>query len=137
MNKKDRVTYYKRKRGILKKCIELSTKCDQDIYLVILDKKNQRLVEFNSSDRFNIEAVINTKKYEQVFDFCKYCNEDLHLLEDNMTPHQFEGIETKYKRTLNELRAANMPPVVQPNDMDYLENLARKLRKVDNGSTFP
>ena len=50
-----------------------------------------------------------------------------------MTPHQFEEIETKYKRTLNELRAANMSPRVQRNDMDYLENLARKLRKVDDG----
>lgn len=54
-----------------------------------------------------------------------------------MTPHQFEEIETKYKRTLNELRAANRPPRVQPNDMDYLENLARKLQKLDDGYIYP
>ena len=54
-----------------------------------------------------------------------------------MTPHQFEQIETKYKRTLNELRAANMPQIVQPNDMDYLESLASKLRKVENGTSIP
>jgi MADS-box transcription factor, plant len=32
------VTYSKRKRGILKKAIELSVLCAQDIYLVIFDK---------------------------------------------------------------------------------------------------
>lgn len=107
MKKQDRVTYYKRKRGLLKKCIELSTKCDQDVFLVILDKKNQRLVEFNSTERFDIEAVINSKKYERVFDFRKYCNDDLPLLEDNLIPCQFEQIETKFIRQLKAQSNAN------------------------------
>ena len=33
------VTYAKRKRGIIKKMIELSTMCGQDIFLVIFDKE--------------------------------------------------------------------------------------------------
>lgn len=39
-NKNQRnVTYSKRKRGILKKAIELSVLCAQDIYLVVFDKE--------------------------------------------------------------------------------------------------
>lgn len=39
------VTFCKRKRGLLKKAIELSQLCDQHIYLAIFDEKKQRLVE--------------------------------------------------------------------------------------------
>ena len=47
--KEAKVTYFKRKRGILKKAIELSYLCDQDMFIVMRDKKYNRLVEFNST----------------------------------------------------------------------------------------
>lgn len=56
--KEQRVTYFKRKRGILKKAIELSTICDQDVFMMVLDKKNNRLVEFNSTPDFDIHEVL-------------------------------------------------------------------------------
>jgi hypothetical protein len=34
-------SFVQRKRGILKKAIELSVLCDKEIYFVILDKENQ------------------------------------------------------------------------------------------------
>ena len=52
--KQRRVTYNKRKRGLLKKAIELSTLCETDIMMVILDKKHRTMVEFNSSDNINL-----------------------------------------------------------------------------------
>ena len=54
MDKAENVTLFKRLRGLLKKSIELSKKCDQDIVVFIRDVKNKTMVEFNSSPSFNI-----------------------------------------------------------------------------------
>lgn len=35
-NKRD-VTYCKRRRGLLKKCVEMSKMCDQKVFMVIYD----------------------------------------------------------------------------------------------------
>lgn len=55
--KQRRVTYNKRKRGILKKAIELSSLCETDIFLVVLDRKNKTMVEFNSTREFNLRNL--------------------------------------------------------------------------------
>ena len=56
------VTYFKRKRGILKKCIDFSKKCDQHIFFYMRDKKSKKSVEFNSDPNFNIHAVFTAKR---------------------------------------------------------------------------
>ena len=56
--KEERVTLCKRKRAILKKCMEISLKCSQDVYLVMLDRKTNKLVELNSTPEFELKAVI-------------------------------------------------------------------------------
>ena len=57
--KEQRVSYFKRKRGCLKKCIELSMKCGQDVFMVMVDKKSKRLVEFNSTPDFDLKTVVD------------------------------------------------------------------------------
>ena len=42
---------------MLKKAIELSTLCDQHIYLIIFDKERQKLVEYQSEKDFGSEVV--------------------------------------------------------------------------------
>lgn len=47
-SQKRQVTYCKRKRGLIKKAIELSKLCDVNVYFCVFDKEKQRLVEFQS-----------------------------------------------------------------------------------------
>lgn len=51
------VTYCKRKRGLIKKAIELSTLCDQDIFMVVFDKQRQKMVQYSSTPDFDSEIV--------------------------------------------------------------------------------
>jgi hypothetical protein len=49
--------YCKRKRGLLKKVMELSNLCGQQIQLVIFDEKKQILVQYNSHEKFGRQVV--------------------------------------------------------------------------------
>jgi len=51
------VTYSKRKRGLIKKAIELSKMCGQDIFLIIFDKNKQKIVEYRNDHKFQIKIV--------------------------------------------------------------------------------
>ena len=88
LTKEAKVTFTKRKRGLLKKSIELSTLCDKKVFIVIYDDVNKILIEFNSHDEFNIEAAINAKRLEKEVQYQKFTNADLTLLEQNLTPYQ-------------------------------------------------
>ena len=62
----NKVTYNKRKRGLLKKCIEISTKCNQKVYLYMADSDNDQIVEYCSTPDFNINEVMKTKREHQL-----------------------------------------------------------------------
>lgn len=49
----------KRRNGLLKKAVELSLLCDQKIYIVIYDKEYDRLIQFMSDEKFDLEEVYN------------------------------------------------------------------------------
>lgn len=50
------VTYCKRKRGLVKKAMELSTLCQQEICVVIYDRNKNKIVHF-SSDGFSLNEA--------------------------------------------------------------------------------
>ena len=72
------VTYCKRKKGLIKKAMEISMLCNQEVELVIFDKDKSKLVVYNSSDEFNCKVVkdLCNRNYTQYRDFEKYTNVD-------------------------------------------------------------
>ena len=52
------VTYCKRKRGLVKKAMELASLCQQDICVVIYDQKKNKMVHF-SSEGFSLKKAYN------------------------------------------------------------------------------
>ena len=54
---KRKVTLSKRKKGVIKKIIELSILCDLDIFMVIFDKNKQSLCQLNSDKDFDHRVI--------------------------------------------------------------------------------
>ena len=114
-SKESNATYNKRKRGILKKLIELSTISKLDIYLYAVDRQTKRTFEFCSTIDFNLKAVETARQDKATIDFSKYFNSDYEFLIDSMTPKQFSKVETTHKRMLKELQSIK-------DKLDGLEN---------------
>ena len=51
------VTYCKRKRGLVRKAMEISVLCDQQVFLVICDKEKEKLVFYRSSNDFDDKCL--------------------------------------------------------------------------------
>ena len=82
---KESVTLNKRKRGIIRKAIELSSICNQQIYIAMYDPSRNTLVEYKSSGNFNTSSV---KKFEI------YDNGDYKALENkHLTSKQIKEIQ--------------------------------------------
>ena len=80
--KSRRVTYSKRKRGLIKKAIELSEMCGQHICITIFDKQRQKLVQYNSSFDFNpkvVSEILDPNILPQLT-YTLYNNQDYQLL---------------------------------------------------------
>ena len=78
------ITYYKRKKGLLKKAMELSLLCDCDILLCVNEKSQNKCMVYISSG--NINEFIQNELYEEKvtkevitngnYDFLFNCNSD-------------------------------------------------------------
>ena len=110
------VTYSKRKRGLLKKSIEISRMCGKTVFLVVYDSAKHKMVEFRSTKQFDVDFVkklIDQKeddhmKHELVtnLDYARYDNDkeekDLDQLKINHNLPRFDGEESYDGSTVSE-----------------------------------
>ena len=93
------VAFCKRKRGFLKKAIELSCLCDQKILIIIYDQERGRVVQFSSEDDFQIgeayRAIKHARGPDSQNNYEKFNNDDYQRLEQV----DFRSVRYKKKDT--------------------------------------
>ena len=55
------ITWVKRLKGLMKKSIELSVLCDQDVFVYVMDNRRKRVVHFQSDENLRLDKVFNNK----------------------------------------------------------------------------
>ena len=109
---KRKVTLCKRKKGLIKKMIELSVLCDLKIFMLIQDDENQRTTHFLSHQDFNFVNVFNemnqrefysNRDYERVGGIKEELDSDFQL-SDGETVHDFQEIDEDYLRMQSNLK---------------------------------
>ena len=62
-----KVTYCKRKKGLLKKSIELSVLCDLKVFCFIYDESQQRVIHFASDPSLDILDIFNKENQREYY----------------------------------------------------------------------
>lgn len=62
-----KVTYCKRKKGLLKKSVELSVLCDVSTFVFIFDKTQKRCVHFASDPSLDFLQLFNERCHREFF----------------------------------------------------------------------
>ena len=62
-----KVTYCKRKKGLLKKSIELSILCDLNMFLYIYDEKSDRVIHYASDPNLDLMELFNKKAQREYY----------------------------------------------------------------------
>ena len=77
------ITFNKRHQCLIKKAIELSMLCGQEVYISIFDRNKGKLVEYSSSEDLTLNKVTEVhKKHSNLSDeqYVHYIDDDYHLL---------------------------------------------------------
>ena len=60
------ISFHFRKRGLAKKAIEMASMCGLDVYLCIYDTDRNKVVEYQSSEEFDVHRVRQTIMNKQM-----------------------------------------------------------------------
>ena len=62
----------KRAKGLLKKSIELSILCDQEVFLFVYDKEKKKVIHFSSDPELDMYDLFNSKNDREYFSNVDY-----------------------------------------------------------------
>ena len=66
------ITSNKRKKGIMKKAIELSKLCDHKVMLYIYDENIKKVTHFSSDPDFDIKQIFNQELHREFYSNMDY-----------------------------------------------------------------
>ena len=61
------ITYHKRRVGLLRKAMELSVLCDQNVFVLIHDANSNRCVHYANKPDLDLLSVFNTPCYREFY----------------------------------------------------------------------
>ena len=80
------VAFCKRRRGLLKKAIEMSRMCETRVFLILVDPAKDKAVQFQSHADFSLseayKSVNRIRKAARPGGFENYTNDDYAMLEN-------------------------------------------------------
>lgn len=98
------ITSNKRKKGILKKAIELSKLCDHKVMLYVYDENSKKVTHFSSDPDFDISQIFDQKMHREF-----YSNMDYEKLKGTVLKDDESALPSDhYKEALK-----NYEPIVQ------------------------
>ena len=114
------ITFCKRKRGLIKKAMEMSLLCGQHVLLYLYDEEKNRLVSYSSTSNLEADKISkiisktksNSRQYE------KFTNDDYKSLSDSkiVTAREFKKHEIQTENTQENSPKDFQTHVVNGND---------------------
>ena len=98
--------FTKRKRGIIKKCMEFSKMCGLDISLSIYDKNKLKLIQFSSTYDFSpkvVSKLLEPDNLNMLKTFIPYSNEEIEHVTTKVKPRTKQEIEVNSYNDLDSL----------------------------------
>jgi hypothetical protein len=61
------LTFSKRVKGLVKKAIELSKLCDQEVFLYVVDQTKRKVVHYESTPELDLKSIFDLEYFREFY----------------------------------------------------------------------